>query len=166
MFSVTLSMSFISFVTVGHNIQTWDMKRQTTRRSRKCPRSERTIAQTQDCAQSYLSLSHISQPSNADASKRFPHCIPSHWEPHFSLWWGFLGCTRKCLLQTAERCFCVPPRDGLRTTSCTWDAFCSPLLQTASLWPRLSSLCLYKTSCTKALPQLRPQKHGYKTSYK
>lgn len=76
MFSVTLSMSFITFVTVGHNIQTRDMRRQTTRRSRKCPRSEWTIAQTQDCAQSYLSLSHISQPSNADSWLMPPSASP------------------------------------------------------------------------------------------
>lgn len=95
----------------------------------------------------------------------FPLYVPSHWQPHLSLWW-FLGCTRNCLLQAAEmilwvswRCSvcCQPyPRGTLQPPFTD----CEPLAKAAL------PVCLCKTSCAEALPQLWPQKHSYKTSYK
>lgn len=96
----------------------------------------------------------------------FPLSIPSHWHPHLSLWRWFLGCTRKCLLQAAEMILWV----SWGCSVCHWPyprgTLHPPFTDCEPLARAVLPVCLCKTSCTEALPQLGPQKHSYKTSYK
>lgn len=96
----------------------------------------------------------------------FPLYVPSHWHPHLSLWWWFLTCTRKCLLQSAEMTLCVSWKCSVCHWPYTRGTLQPPFTDSEPLARAVLPVCLYKTSCTEVLPQLGPQKHGNKTSYK
>lgn len=93
------------------------------------------------CTNTRLCLICLWAQNSGQCLQVFPLSIPSHWHPHLSLWRWFLGCTRQCLLQAAEMILCVSWEGSV----CHWpypEALCSPLLQTVSPWPGLSSLCV------------------------
>lgn len=117
------------------------------------------------CTNTRLCLICLWLQTSSQCLQVFPLYLPLLLAPPFVTAGDFLA-AQGSVSSRLQRWFWVSPGNVLCGTGHTPEALCSPLLQTEPLARAVLPACLYKTSCTEALPQLGPRKHGYKTSYK